>query len=605
MKFGYAGNGRASGPVSGRSTGRAMLRMFAACLVLGWAGNAFGQAGITVQAGTDPTGTIGHNKGSVGAVQCPAGTVLNGVRHVDKSMTASSGITRGMTAQLGLYCARVSTDGATVTVTQTTANGSPEVPGYAYGELGVVQNAYCPAGQVAHQFGGWDRRVVAGNPYNVPWASAVRLVCRPLQLNANHWVRVNTEAAGSQQDAGEREGNAPHNLRGPFCSGSDSLSMVSGYHRQAGGLGYDGINVYCGAIRQARFSAAMTFTDFGWSTTLGESGWLVDLRRSGETLNDGDNNNGAGRTPHAGTAANTNTFQSGREIYVIPNTGYGAVVSARPAGIAANTHVVSGTCLGTGIELSNEQDASCTLDVHGLPDIGVSVAVSPLEYDHHGQSRNLTVVATNHGPGAVEATDGFTLVTTLPPGWTATAVPGCSVVGQVVTCSISSTLAAGSAPGVAGGNVSFTIPVTVNAPTVSGTYPATVALGRSGPDGDADPYNNDYNTSNDTATAQLVLALSADVSVTKTNQATTLMGGQETVYTIVVSNAGPASADGTVVQDPPPVGATCTLVTCGNATGGAICPASLEIDDLQAGGLVIPTLPASSSLTLEVSCTVD
>ena len=87
---------------------------------------------------------------------------------------------------------------------------------------------------------------------------------------------------------------------------------------------------------------------------------------------------------------------------------------------------------------------------------------------------------------------------------------------------------------MAGGNVSFTIPVTVNAPTASGTYLATVALGRGGPDGDADPYNNDYNTSNDTATAQLVLALSADVSVIKTNPATTLMGGQETVYAIVV-----------------------------------------------------------------------
>lgn len=567
------------------------------------AGDSSAQAGITVQPGTTPTGTIGSNKGSVGPVQCPAGTLLRGVRHVDKAMDVPLTYVRGMTSQLGLYCAGVSTDGTAVIVTPTTDAGTPAVPGFAYAAPGTVQNGYCPAGQIAHQFGGWDRTVTAGNPYNVPWVSAVQLVCRPLQLNANSWVRVNTGAAGSLQPAGVRETNATHDFRGPFCSGAAD-TMVSGYHRQSGGEGYDGINIYCGGIRQARFSAAMTFTDFSWNRALGGTGWTVNLQRSGTMLDDGANNDGSGRTPHAGLAANTNVWQSGSEIYVIPNSGYGAVIGQRPSGIAANTFVTTGTCLGAGITLGNEVDASCTLEINGRPDIRVAIETPAEVYTAYGQTRNVTVRAVNMGPGDVLARDRFILTVTLPAGWVATAVPGCTVAGQVVSCGITSTLAGSPAPGGEGGGLAFTFPVSVQSPTDPGTYPVRLVLDRSFPDGDADATNNDYDTANDTASGNLVLQLQADLSITKDNASTALLSGAQTVYTIVVRNNGPAAAGNAVIRDPPPVGMTCQSVSCSGA-GGAVCPA-MSVAALQSdAGVTVATFPANSALTLSLTCTVN
>ena len=486
-----------------------MMKFSTALLLCLASGNAFAQAGISVTPGTTATGTIGTNKGSIGAVQCPSGTLLSGARHVDRSMSAATfPVANGMTTQLGLYCSTVSTDGSTITVQQTTANGTPAVPGFAYLDPGTVRNGYCPAGWVAHRMGGWDRATSAD-----PWPSAVRLVCRPLQLNANSWVRVNT-ASSSNSDAGVLEANATHNFRGPFCSDTTQTSMVSGYHRQAGGLGYDGINIYCGGLIQARFSSVLTFTDFAWSQVLGGSGWLVNLRQGAATLNDGGGNNGAGRTPHASVAANTNVFQAGREIYVLPASNYNAQISQRPAAIAANTFITSGTCLGTGIALANEQDAACTLAVQGLSDIAIGISTPAPAYQFHGQQQNVVMTATNRGPGATDGDDGFTAVMTLPAGWTAGTLPSncaASGGGTVVTCALNPTsLAGSSAPGTNGGSVSFTIPVLVNAPTGTGTYTATASLGRAVPDGDADPSNNDFNTGNDGATGALVFQAQAD-----------------------------------------------------------------------------------------------
>ncbi|MGN6150746.1 MAG: hypothetical protein ACTHOH_01900 [Lysobacteraceae bacterium] len=107
----------------------------------------------------------------------------------------------------------------------------------------------------------------------------------------------------------------------------------------------------------------------------------------------------------------------------------------------------------------------------------------------------------------------------------------------------------------------------------------------------------------------------ADVSVTKTNTpgvngnadqaADTVVRGGSVNYAIVVNNAGPNAANGTVLRDPVPTNLTCSSVTCGSATGGAACPA-VTIAALQsAGGVTIATLPASSSLTFTMTCTVQ
>lgn len=107
----------------------------------------------------------------------------------------------------------------------------------------------------------------------------------------------------------------------------------------------------------------------------------------------------------------------------------------------------------------------------------------------------------------------------------------------------------------------------------------------------------------------------ADLSLTKSNEATTSAVGASTVYSLVLTNAGPASADGAVVRDPAAPGLGCLApaasgtATC-EATGGATCPGgglsgTIPVASLQsAGGVVIPTLPAAGVVRIEVACQV-
>ncbi|MGO0999726.1 DUF7933 domain-containing protein [Lysobacter sp. CA196] len=106
----------------------------------------------------------------------------------------------------------------------------------------------------------------------------------------------------------------------------------------------------------------------------------------------------------------------------------------------------------------------------------------------------------------------------------------------------------------------------------------------------------------------------ADLSITKTNTPglngevdqtnDTLAPGSSTAYTIVVKNAGPDRADGAVIRDQATAGLGCVTATC-TASGGAVCPAAVDVAGLQGSGLVIPTFPADASLTFLLTCTVQ
>ncbi|MCE3001944.1 MAG: hypothetical protein LW860_04460 [Xanthomonadaceae bacterium] len=102
-----------------------------------------------------------------------------------------------------------------------------------------------------------------------------------------------------------------------------------------------------------------------------------------------------------------------------------------------------------------------------------------------------------------------------------------------------------------------------------------------------------------------ILGAQADVSVTKTDGLTTVAPNGAITYTIVVANAGPSPAGGTRLTDPPVANLTVTGVACGSPTGGAACPAALDLTvaNLQGPGLVIPTLPAGGSVTFTVTGT--
>lgn len=475
--------------------------LIACQLALALPGLAAAQAGIGVTPGV-MDGIIGHNKGSIGPTSCPVGTLLTGMHHVDKLTDATvMDVTRGMTSRLSLYCSRISVSGSTVTTVQTTANGTPAVNGFNFSGGGTQRTEYCPAGMVVAQLGGSDR-MIPNNTYFVPWASSMTMVCRSLQLSANGWLRT-AAGAGTNIQVGVKEAVATHNERGPFCNTANT-TVVIGYHRQTGGEGYDGVNVYCNSLIQARHSAVLEFTDFAWSQQRGGTGWLASLALGSTSLAVD-----SVRTPHASVAANnTAQLQAANESFVIPGNNYRASLSQRPANIAVNTFHTSGSCL-TGITLANETDASCTFMVTGLPDVGVAVTGPAQTYTSPAMVQNLTMTATNLGPGATDGDDGFALRMTLPAGWTVGgALPAnCAIALQVVTCQLNPTpLAASLAPGGVGTSQSFAIPVRpLGLGTPATSQPVPVALVRSVPDADVDPTNNDYNVANDTASTTVVL----------------------------------------------------------------------------------------------------
>jgi len=102
--------------------------------------------------------------------------------------------------------------------------------------------------------------------------------------------------------------------------------------------------------------------------------------------------------------------------------------------------------------------------------------------------------------------------------------------------------------------------------------------------------------------------LSANLSITKSNAASSVVAGGTVDYTIVVSNAGPAAANGAAVRDPAATGLNCTTATCGTQVNGAVCPGATGAalaSALQSGsGAVLGALPANSALTFTLTCTV-
>lgn len=88
----------------------------------------------------------------------------------------------------------------------------------------------------------------------------------------------------------------------------------------------------------------------------------------------------------------------------------------------------------------------------------------------------------------------------------------------------------------------------------------------------------------------------ADISVTKTDNSDTYTPGEAGSYTLTVSNAGPISAEGALVNDTLPNGATGATWTCTGAGGSSCATASgsgnivNESVDLAVGGTVTFTV---------------
>jgi uncharacterized repeat protein (TIGR01451 family)/fimbrial isopeptide formation D2 family protein len=249
------------------------------------------------------------------------------------------------------------------------------------------------------------------------------------------------------------------------------------------------------------------------------------------------------------TAAATTTPGAGHSV---DHTNTVSAVVTDPSGA---THTNGGTN-GTSF-VRNTATAVAHIDAADLAITKAAVATKPVA--GAGASDAWTIVVRN-----TSTTDGsvgpFHVVDTpgsLPAGATVTGATGtgwtCVVTDGTVSCDTGAvTLAAGaSLPTI---TVQLSLPSGVAAGTVVGNSAKIVGQ-----------HTFDPNGTNDSASADVTTAASADLAITKTGPSSADTG--DTVqYTLAVTNAGPSDAAGPVaVDDAVPAGVTVTKVDGGAA----------------------------------------
>ncbi len=207
-----------------------------------------------------------------------------------------------------------------------------------------------------------------------------------------------------------------------------------------------------------------------------------------------------------------------------------------------------------------------------------------------GTSDTYTIVVSNLGPSAVTgATVGDTFPVILT-GVTYTAVPSGGATGFTASGSgtINDTV---NMP--VGSTITYTVTGTVS-PSATGTLVNTATV--AAPQGTTDP-----TPANNTATDTDTLTPQADLSITKTDNKTTVVPGTSDTYTIVVANSGPSAVTGATVADTFPAtftGVTYTAVASGGATGFT-ASGSGNINDTAVN------MPVGSTITYTVTGTVS
>jgi uncharacterized repeat protein (TIGR01451 family) len=93
----------------------------------------------------------------------------------------------------------------------------------------------------------------------------------------------------------------------------------------------------------------------------------------------------------------------------------------------------------------------------------------------------------------------------------------------------------------------------------------------------------------------------ADLSVTKTNNVTSVTSSDVTHYTITVTNNGPASVTGALLTDPAVAGLAKTSITCSGPVG---CPATLSVSAMETAGITLGTLANQETVSFDVAATI-
>jgi len=247
--------------------------------------------------------------------------------------------------------------------------------------------------------------------------------------------------------------------------------------------------------------------------------------------------------------------------------------SATPGAVTNTTSVLSGAS-GT---ISTPASASITIDPRQA-DLTMSIAdaTDPIL---PGGSQTYTVQVNNAGPQEAE---NVVSTFTLPAGMTLVSTSGCAEdPAGAPTCSLGTIAASG--------NDSYTVTATVSA-TAVGSLSATGSVTSS---------TVDPNAGNNSASESTTVTPVADLSITKTESVASVNAGGNFSYTIVASNAGPATDPSVSVADTIPAGLTCgyTSAASGGATGNIASGTGNLAETL--------SMPSGSSVTYNLICSVD
>ena len=253
------------------------------------------------------------------------------------------------------------------------------------------------------------------------------------------------------------------------------------------------------------------------------------------------------------------------------------------AGVWTNSATASATTSdpNTSNNVNNIQDTTATqaadLALVATPSVASVVA---------GQAYSYGLQATNNGPDAADGSQRITFtvpagasITAAPTGtgWSCTPSGGYPLNSGTVTCVRSGTLANGASAAV------LTVPAVAN---VNGTVTAAFAVDGLKPDNSAMP---DGNTANNTASADVTSTGGADVSITKTANASNVAVGGTVVYTLTPRLNGGVSLAGQPVTVTDTLGAGLSFVS---ATGtGWSCDATITCTRAEYTGANFTNMP--------------
>jgi uncharacterized repeat protein (TIGR01451 family) len=262
-----------------------------------------------------------------------------------------------------------------------------------------------------------------------------------------------------------------------------------------------------------------------------------------------------------------------------------ATVSANASGNLVNTATVTKPPSTIECDLANNS-ATDTDTLTPQVDLAITKSNGVTSVDA-GSPTTYTITVTNPGPSdAVGATVADTFPATLTGvTWTCTASAGssCTAGGSGNISDVVTVRAGGTLTYLATGTVSG---------TATGTLVNTATV--TAPGGTTDT-NGGNNSATDTDTINPL----ADLAITKTDGVTTAVPGMSVTYTIVASNAGPATATGASVTDTFPATLTCSW-TCVGA-GGGTCTAGPVAGNIADS----VTLPAGASATYTAVCDIS